>query len=106
MQPRTFSCALTLALLVAPLFESEARASTFDANAGALSLDKAASLGASLDSAAGLAGLPSRVFAIEGRQGGYTSLAASTEVVDAKSFAKDAIEGGGALRVAGNRAVL
>lgn len=104
MQPRTFSCALTLALLASPLV---ANASTFDVPSGTLKLDRAASLGATFDSMTGLAGLPAQVFAVD-RSAGYSAFTASSERVDAKSFTgeQNAIEGAGALRVAGNRAVL
>ena len=108
MQLRSFSSALVLALLAAPLLASEAHASTFDAAAGTLVLDPSAALRATLDSAGGLSGLPTQVFAIERRGGGYSAFTVSSDMIDAKSFAAaiDAVEGKGALRVAGNRAVL
>jgi hypothetical protein len=111
MRARTISralAALAVAFVAASLFEPKnANASTFDATAGVLKLDPSASFKASLDSPAGLSGLPSRVFAVT-RRSGYASFADSSETVDAKAFAaeKDAVEGHGALRVAGDRALL
>ena len=105
---RRFSTALVLGLLAAPLGAGEALAATFDAASGTLALDTTVARGATLDSAAGLAGLPTQVFAIERRGGGYAAFTVSSDVVDPSSFVAegDAVEGRGALRVAGNRAVL
>lgn len=98
---------MTIGLLANAMCPSVAAASTFDAKAGTLKLESSLLLGASLDSAAGLSGMPATVFAVE-RRSGYASLTTSTETLDAKWFAAetDAIEGRGALRVAGNRALL
>ena len=81
---------------------SSARAANFDDAAGVVRLDGAAALAVSFDSEQGLANLPVRVLALQ-RTTDYVLFTAST---DAPTFASDAVEGRGALRIPGTRAVL
>ena len=89
--------AVTATLLCA----TRAHAANFDEAAGVLRLDPAAGLAASLDSDKGLAGLPARVVSIQ--RSDYVLFTPTTE---APGFGKDGVEGRGALRITGDRAVL
>lgn len=90
--------------LVATTAVTNARASSFDDATGEVHLDAGLAIAANLDSASSLGGLPAKVFSVQ-RQTGY---ALYTSADEALSFvdASAALEGKGALRVHGDRAVL
>ena len=96
MQLRLFAGVVGACLLSA----AAADASTFDEKAGTLKLEQGLLLAQSFDAAD--LGLPVRVFSVTHKQG----YGVYTTSPDAIEIAPDAIEGKGALRVHGDRAVL
>ncbi len=95
----------SLALVV--LTSGLAEASTFDAATGKVAVERDLPLVQTFDGPEALNALPARYFQVDAQQG-YKFFSASADSVNADSFVKDAaaIEGSGALRVRGDRALL
>lgn len=95
--------------LVGLLASGSAQAATFDAPSGSLRLDTDPTVvnAVSFDSPQSLGALPARIFSVT-RDRGYARLADSDEVLDAARFVSGgaSLEGKGAVRVAGDRALV
>jgi hypothetical protein len=101
MRRRSFA----LGLLAFSLGAAEARAATFDDATGTIRLARDAVFSQTFDTRAALASLPVRVLDVQRTQG-YLLFKDTGAGLDDGSFVADAVEGAGALRVAGNRGVL